>query len=83
MDDRIDEILRSGIQEELLREAEELALELRRTKPEGVESEIAIKLRIEGALTRALCKVHEYAQYVGLVETYEYCIRCDEKRDVK
>jgi hypothetical protein len=23
---------------------------------------------------------HEFVTYVGLTETYEYCIRCDEKR---
>lgn len=29
------------------------------------------------------CYSHKYVLYVGLLETYEYCERCDKKRPVE
>lgn len=50
---------------------------------EQIKSGITILLRPDSitALTSDICN-HEFKYYHGLIETYEYCSKCDEKREV-
>lgn len=36
----------------------------------------------EGVVDPKYC-LHDWKRYVGILKVYEYCTKCDEKRDVK
>lgn len=38
---------------------------------------------VDDALDPSKCFIHDYKHYVGFTEIYDYCLKCDDKREHK